>query len=319
MAPIADKSDRIGFCFSFPCKIHSNFDGEVLYMDKEITVRDIEGAMVGEGLLEALEKLGCAHNQKVVILNDTVAALLGALAEHPAACYSGFIGMILGTGMNCCYSEKNEKITKDDSLKGKNGHSIINMESGNFNEMPITEPDRMLSLNSKVAGQNLAEKMMSGAYQGKLLDGLLACAAREGLFSEETCKKLDSMEEGFTATDISFYMAAPTAPGRLNELTNDVEDGHVLYALVDALLERAAMLAVMNLTAIMRATGTGTDPLKPVAIAIEGTTYEKNEALRMKIRAYLIDYTQRVRGYHCRVFSTADANMVGSAVAAMTL
>ena len=45
----------------------------------------------------------------------------------------------------------------------------------------------------------------------------------------------------------------------------------------------------------------------------------KNEILRQKIRAHLIDYTERVRGYYCRVVSTDEANLVGSAVAAMTL
>ena len=76
------------------------------------------------------------------------------------------------------------------------------------------------------------------------------------------------------------------------------------------------MLAVMNLTAIMRFTNTGRDPLLPVCVAIEGTTFAKNEIFRQKILSYLISYTQKVRGYHCRIFSTEDANMVGSAIAA---
>ena len=79
------------------------------------------------------------------------------------------------------------------------------------------------------------------------------------------------------------------------------------------------MMAVMNLTAIMRWTDCGRDPLKPVCVAIEGTTYMKNEIFRQKIRAHLIQYTERVRGYHCRVMNTEEANLVGSAVAAMTL
>ena len=69
----------------------------------------------------------------------------------------------------------------------------------------------------------------------------------------------------------------------------------------------------------MRYTETGRDPLKPVCVAIEGTTFMKNEAFRQKIRAHLIHYTERQRGYYCRVMNTEEANLVGSAVAAMTL
>ena len=79
------------------------------------------------------------------------------------------------------------------------------------------------------------------------------------------------------------------------------------------------MCAVMNLTAIMHATQTGLDPLKPVCIAIEGTTFMKNVNFNRKIHGHLIHYTQKVRGHYCRVVSTDEANLVGSAVAAMTL
>jgi len=317
--PVADKSDRIGFCFSFPCRILPSLDGEILYLDKELDVPGIDGALVGEGLKKALEKLGAKHDHKIVILNDTVAALLGALAEHPASCYSGYIGMILGTGTNCCYSESNEKITKADTLCGRAGHSIINMEAGAFNGFTLTEADVLVSKTAQDPERNLMEKTMSGEYQGKVMDALLVCAAKAGCFSDELAKEILQGPLGFTAVDISLYQAAPAKAGRLHDLAPEGEDAQAVYQLVDALVERAAMMAVMNLTAIMRYTQTGMDPLKPVCVAIEGTTFQKNEAFRQKIRGHLIHYTERVRGYHCRVMNTEEANLVGSAVAAMTL
>jgi len=317
--PVADKSDRIGFCFSFPCSIRPDLDGEILYLDKEVDVPGIEGALVGEGLKKALQKLGAPCDQKVVILNDTVAALLGALAENSAGDYSGYIGMILGTGTNCCYSEYNEKITKAETLAGKPGSSIINMEAGAFNGFTLTDADILVSKTAAVPDQNLLEKTMSGEYQGKLLDALLVCAAKAGCFSEALADRIISQPLGFTAVDISLYLAAPAHAGRLHDLAPEGEDARVLYTLVDALLERASMMAVMNLTAIMSYTQTGTNPLLPVCVAIEGTTFMKNEAFRQKIRGHLIHYTERVRGHYCRVVNTDEANLVGSAVAAMTL
>lgn len=319
VAPFAEESDRIGFCFSFPCVIRSDLDGEILYLNKEISVSDIEGAMVGKSLQEALGRLGVKCDHKIVILNDTVAALLGALAEHPAECFSGFIGMILGTGTNCCYVESNEKILKDEMLQKKAGHSIINMESGNFNDMPITKVDHIITKGVLNPEKNRAEKMTSGAYQGMLLSALLKCAIEEGLFSDAFKTRFEAVKDDLYAKDISPYMEMPTQAGKLQSLPACKQDADTLYAITDALLERAAMLAVMNLTAIMRYTQTGLDPLKPVAVAVEGTTYAKNEALREKIRAYLVSYTQKQRGYYCRVFTTEEANLVGSAVAAMTL
>ena len=86
VAPVADKSDRIGFCFSFPCRIRPDYDGEIIYLDKELDVPGIEGALVGENLKKALGKLGLKNDHKVVILNDTVAALLARwLSILPAA------------------------------------------------------------------------------------------------------------------------------------------------------------------------------------------------------------------------------------------
>jgi len=318
VAPVAEKSDRIGFCFSFPCKILPNLDGEILYLDKELDVPGIEGALVGEGLRKALEKLGVKHDHKIAILNDTVAALLGALAEHSASHYSGFIGMILGTGFNCCYSEANEKIQKAETLHGKAGHSIINMEAGAFNGFTLTDADILLSKSAKDPERNLIEKTISGEYQGTLMDCLLMCAAKAGCFSPELSAKLETAP-GVSTVDVSLYLAAPAKAGKLHDLAPEGEDAKAVYELVDALVERAAMMAVMVLTGIMCETETGTDPIKPVCIAIEGTTFMKNETFRQKIRGHLIHYTERVRGYHCRVMNTEEANLVGSAVAAMTI
>ena len=317
--PVADKSDRIGFCFSFPCRILPSLDGEILYLDKEVDVPGIEGALVGEGLRKALAKLGVKHDHKIAILNDTVAALLGALAEHSASHYSGYIGMILGTGFNCCYSEYNEKILKADAISGKPGSSVINMEAGAFNAFFHTEADVLLRGRAQDPERNLLEKTMSGEYQGPLMDCLMESAAAHGCFSPELTAKVQAGPLGITAVDISKYQAAPAKPGKLHDLAPEGEDAQTVYQLVDALIERAAMMAVMVLTSIMRETGAGTDPLKPVCVAIEGTTFMKNDIFRQKIMSHLIQYTQRTRGYHCRVMNTDEANLVGSAVAAMTV
>lgn len=318
--PVADKSDRIGFCFSFPCRILPDLDGEILYLDKEVDVPGIEGARVAEGLRNALKRLNAKHDHKIAILNDTVAALLGALAEHSAGHYGGFIGMILGTGFNCCYSEANVRIAKSELLRAKQGNSIINMEAGAFNGFRLTEADRLLAQYAKDPERNLIEKTISGEYQGLLMVCLLTCAAKAGCFTPALTEKLLEKMPGVSTVDVSLYLAEPAKSGKLHDLTVEGSgDAQAVYQLADALIERAAMMAVMTMNAIMRETCTGTNPLKPVCVAIEGTTYAKNEQFRQKIRAHLLHYTERERGFYCRVMSTEEANLVGSAVAAMTM
>lgn len=317
VAPIADQANGIGFCFSFPCTIQPDYDGIILHFDKELTIDGAEGVSVANGLRSAMKRQGLPCQHKVVVLNDTVAALLGALAEHPAQFYSGYIGMILGTGTNCCYQERNVRIGKDEILKHQEGFSIVNMESGNFNAIPMAKPDVMLSKNAISAEQNLSEKMVSGAYQGILFLSMLKCAAEEGLFSRESAENILNPGLKITASDISSFMKAPANPALIHHIAANEEDRIKFYHLADALLERAALLTVMGLTAIMRYTGTGWNPLYPVMLAIEGSTFEHSASLQNKIRSYLLEYTEKKRGYYCRIFSTEDANMVGSGIAVL--
>ena len=70
VAPIADKSEHIGFCFSFPCEILPDLDGRVLHFDKEVDVEGAEGTVLGEGLRAALERLGKPHRHSLVVIID---------------------------------------------------------------------------------------------------------------------------------------------------------------------------------------------------------------------------------------------------------
>lgn len=78
------------------------------------------------------------------VLNDTVGTLLAGCyemnrANHPPC----LIGLILGTGVNACYYEKE---ASDYGYHGK----VINIECGNFNrELPSTNVDLEVSHQGK--------------------------------------------------------------------------------------------------------------------------------------------------------------------------
>jgi hexokinase len=97
-----------------------------------VKVRDVEGGLIGKNLIDALKKRGCNEEKSFIILNDTVATLLAGKAASPDRVFDSYIGFILGTGTNICYSEKCSNIGKVPELKGKDGSMLINIESGAY-------------------------------------------------------------------------------------------------------------------------------------------------------------------------------------------
>ena len=150
--PFMDKTDIIGFCFSYSANITPEKDGIVNDMDKEVIITGCKGRYVGKDLTAELARRGF-HGKKCVVLNDTVAALLGNSAFLDKEKYSGFMGMICGTGINTCASY--------------NG-MLINLESGFYSGMPQGDFDKLIDATSAQCGEKLMEKMCSGAYIGSI-------------------------------------------------------------------------------------------------------------------------------------------------------
>ena len=125
--PLMDRAEVIGFCFSYAAVITPERDGRVITIDKEVVVEGCEGQLVGASLLQELERRGIT-GKRIVILNDTVAVLLGMAAGLDKSKYSGFTGQVSGTGTNTCVSLPVSAIGKL-GLEGDRG-MIINLESG---------------------------------------------------------------------------------------------------------------------------------------------------------------------------------------------
>ena len=130
--PVLDKSNKIGFCFSYPAEISPDMDGRLLKWTKEMKAPEVIGRYIGRGLLDALGSAGAGKS--VVILNDTVATLLAGKAADNKR-YGSYVGFILGTGTNIAYLEKNRNILKADHAD-PSGSQIINVESGGFSKAP---------------------------------------------------------------------------------------------------------------------------------------------------------------------------------------
>ena len=154
--PFTGEADVIGFCFSYNADITP--DGIVECIDKEVVVSGCEGMHIGASLLEELGRRG-VYDKRVVVLNDTVAALLGGSAMLEKSRYSDFIGMICGTGANTCASVSLRQIGK--LHNDADGSMLINLESGSYNGMPCGDVDDAVDAESHQPGEKRMEKMSS--------------------------------------------------------------------------------------------------------------------------------------------------------------
>lgn len=317
--PVLHKSNKISFCFSYPVEIMPDRDGRLIKFSKEVKVRDAEGELLGKNLMESFKKRGFANIRSIIVLNDTVATLLAGRAASPGRVFDGYIGFILGTGTNICYAEKCKNITKTPELAGNSGSILINMESGGYSRVPRGQIDIEFDNSTLNPGDFAFEKTVSGAYQGGLMLAVIRKAAQEGLFSAEAAQKLNSISE-LAAKEIDDFLYYPYCD---NVLANCVsqsgsdDDRTILYLLIDNIFERIAKFVTFSLTAVMEKTGEGRDPLKPVCITADGSTFYKSKLFRGKLDYYIRTYTNDVKGIYCEFVKVDNGTLIGTAIAGL--
>ena len=139
--PLLEKARKISFCFSYNADITPEIDGLVKRIDKEVVVKGSSGKLVGASLIAELERRGIS-GKRVYIVNDTVAALLGAASLIDKRSYGGFVGQISGTGANTCCALPLRRIGKLGIAEDKS--ILINLESGLFEGVPQGDFDVIL-------------------------------------------------------------------------------------------------------------------------------------------------------------------------------
>lgn len=309
LEPIADASDTVGFCFSFVMDVLPDRDARIVAFSKELRVTGAEGAVIGASLNRELIRRG--HSPKrFTLLNDTVAALLSGVTGTRE--YDGHIGFILGTGTNGCYAERGERIEK---LPGTTGSMVINMESGIYSGFARGTYDRELDEASKMPGDHLTEKMLSGAYLGDLVFRTVRGASDAGLFSPSFATAMARFET-FESADLSAFTERD-GNAALNQLTAEHEsDDALLRAFIANAYDRAARILAVTFTAILTHTDTGRSPAAPCCITAEGSTYHKTPLLQKRLAHYLDAWTAGVHDRHCALVHCDDATVIGAAVAA---
>ncbi len=301
--PLMDRTDKIGFCFSYSADITPEMDGKVHRIDKEVVITGCEGQLVGASLLRALERRGVT-GKKIVILNDTVAVLLGGLAAMgpQAGCMAG---QVSGTGTNTCCSLPERRIGK----LGRDGERrmIVNLESGMYDGLPRGDFDRALDAESNNPGLKHFEKLTAGVYLGELCRKMLRAAAEEELLCPE------SAEKALTLGWIDSAVVDAWAMGeRLDEIAVGEEDAAFVQTICTALFERSARCMCVNLAAILLLSGE--DSLQ---VCAEGSLVQKGRVYRPMLEALIQGEIREKLGRPVRFVIGNESTLPGSAAAAL--
>ncbi|MBM3700241.1 MAG: hexokinase [Actinobacteria bacterium] len=325
---IISEGSSIGFVFSYPIEIYPDMDGRLLHFTKEVRAPEVEGEFIGKNLLEILGKKAGIKDRKIVLLNDTPAVLLSGIAAFSQRQYDSCIGLVLGTGMNACYIEKNSNILKISNSSGFPDKScqLINVEAGNFSRGPRGKIDEIFDAGTINPGHGTFEKMFSGAYMGGLATEVIKIAAKEKLFSAAGCRILGNIQT-LESKEIDIYLDFPPRSSLLGEIFNELqnEDKIILYLLLDNLIERAALLTSIVLAALLTKSCRGFNPCHPVCIIAEGSSFYKMNNFKTRVECCLKNVLAKNSFNDCRpgiyyeIKKVENSVMLGAAVAAASI
>ncbi len=313
---LIDRSDRIGFCFSYAAQILPDHDGVPLFFSKEIKAPEVIGKHLGKEVLAELGRRGHdVSKKKVLILNDTVATLLAAHTKASRG-YDGCIGFILGTGTNTAYIERNDNITKLSSSDKTGDSQIINVESGCLS-LKIGDIDQKFLESTKDPDKYTFEKMISGAYLGPLATMVIRQAVEEGLFSRTFAKRF-AEERSITTIGLNAFLEE-NEDCVLSRCCDGLEEDYdTLMEIIGSFISRAAKLTAANLASAVLKTDFGKDEDHPVLINADGTTFHKTALLKSCTTEYLDAYLAE-KGRRAVITQIDDSPIIGSAIGALTL
>lgn len=307
--PLMDKTDLIGFCFSYNADITPEIDGLVKRIDKEVVITGSSGKLVGASLTAELARRGVT-GKRVFILNDTVAALLGSSCTLDKSAYSGFIGQISGTGTNTCCALPYRRITK--LGRDEDGSILVNLESGLYDGMPQGDFDVILDRESHNPGEKIMEKLTAGVYLGELGRLMLRAAADEGLLSAGSAERVRALGR-IDASVIDAWASGE----QLDLAADNADDADFAQTMSLELFRRSAQCMCANLAGIMLLTGAGDDAARPVCVCAEGSLVDRSRHFRPMLEELLNEYAAGRLGKHAVLRVSRETTLPGSAAAAL--
>lgn len=292
----------IGFCFSYSVEMGADVDGVVGKFSKGVKAPEVVGTRVGKETVDACKQID-GVDRRIVILNDTVATLLGGMANTDEK-FSAYLGYIYGTGTNVCYIENTSNISKISDIP--HGKMIINTECGSFDGFAMGDFDKTAIAKTEDPDRQLFEKMTSGKYLSEIVYEALLAAEKENMFEGKVTIT------PFVLKDVSAFL---TEDKFVCEFETEQDKAFAKELCVELIRRAAKMGAIVN-SAL--AISSCCDKSLPVAIVAEGTTFHKLSFYRQFFDEYLTEILGAC-GVKYKILQGKDLNLVGTLMASMVL
>ncbi len=272
----------LGFTFSFPSRQTGIYQAVLIKWTKEIQTSGVEGYDVAELLQKTLDGKNLKQVIPRAIINDTVGTLLTAAYSDQQA----DIGSICGTGHNTCYLEPSSPMT------GK--PMIINIESGNYNELPATDYDMQLDKQSQIPGDQRLEKMVGGQYIGELTRIIIQDFINNKLLFASGRPEIFFTPYNIKAKDLARLLAdeSPELTGVSQWLKTNcqipcslLEERTALRTIATTVITRSIQLIAATFTGVLKHIDPGLE--KQHTIAIDGSLFELMPGYANKLNSTL--------------------------------
>ena len=169
-------------------------------------------------------------------------------------------------------------------------------------------------------GSQRFEKMIAGAYLGRIGLEVFKAAARAGFFSDHAKAAVLGLG-ALESYDLDNFCAKYDngKPNPLDKVFTDEADRAMARRLATPVFERAAILTAVHLAAFIVKTGGGTDPNAPVCVCIDGSTYYKTRVVSFPgiVKKELDEMLAKRNISYALTVCPDHAPMVGAAVAAL--
>ncbi|KAF5273061.1 hypothetical protein FQR65_LT04803 [Abscondita terminalis] len=219
----------LGFTFSFPLTQLGLTKGHLERWTKGFNCSGVIGNDVVKLLEDAISRRGDIKIDITAILNDTTGTLMSCAWKNNNC----KIGLIVGTGSNACYVEKQKNCELFDDIDNGSGQVLVNTEWGAFGDdgaldFVRSEYDREVDRNSINPGKQLHEKMISGMYMGELVRLALERFTKESLLFGGKGSELLFTRGRFYTKYVSEIESDP--PGTYANCKEVLEELHIKHA-----------------------------------------------------------------------------------------
>jgi len=164
------------------------------------------------------------------------------------------------------------------------------------------------------------EKAAAGAYLGPLTFHILSRAIKDGLISFNRKDEFLSWPT-LQTKDLNAFQHEPlTGKGLVAELfgKDELDALRSFMYIASIVTERGGLISAAAVAAAVEKAGEGYDPLVPVRIAVEGTTFVIYKGMRSALESYLHIMLNKNKPRSYAIAPVEQASLLGAAVAALS-